>query len=194
MGAASKIYTQKIRPVILRSRSWKGDDAPLRLPADTPFITDPAGVRTSDGDQALGLQLANQGVKARPVVALEKTTRLRPIQPDLPQRAVMREQFPELIFEVLVIGLVIPGIGRMIEVRRRQIQSQAEPGLPACLSQVLDDITLARLPGAPPHAMLRVGAGPEAESVMMFGHQDDRPGSRLAAHTGPLMTIQRGGI
>src|SRR4029453_3910892 len=29
---------------------------------------------------------------------------------------------------------------------------------------------------------------------MMFGHQDDRPGSQLAAHTGPLMTIQRGGI
>ena len=173
-----------------------GDDAPLALAGDARFVSDPAGVRADDGDDRARLELADEGVVALPVVDLPLAVGALgagPVEPDLGDLAVTRQELAELVAEMLVVARRV-AVARLVAVPRRQIKAELEAGLAAGLGDLADDVPLAAPPGRALDRMLREPARPEAEAVVVLGRQDEPAHAGGLEGPDPLAGVEGGRI
>ena len=85
-------------------------DIPLALAADSRLISAPADIRTRDGNDRLGLTLADKLVVTLPVIFLLATVlalAARAVEPDAEYIAVVRQQLAQLILEIFIIRLAL---------------------------------------------------------------------------------------
>jgi len=173
-----------------------GDDAPFALPRDPGFVLDPAGVRSHDGDRRSRLKLADEGVIARPVVDLAFAVRsfgAGAVEPDLGDLPVVRQKFPELVLEVLVVPWRI-AVARLVAIPRREVDAEFQAGLAAGRRDLADDVALAFPPGRVLDRMIREAARPEAEPVVVLGCDDEAPDPGGLDRLDPLAGVEIRGI
>ena len=173
-----------------------GNDAPLAFPGDTGLVPDPAGVRAHDGDDGSGLDLADEGEIAGPIVDLALAVRplaAGAVEPDLGDLAVVRQDLAELVLEVLVVAGRIP-VARLVPVPWRKVNAECQAALPAGLGHLPDNVALPSPPRGILDRMLGEQARPEAESVMVFGRDDEALDPRGLDRLDPLAGIEIGRV
>ena len=160
-------------------------DAPLRLPPVARLRPHPADVRGHAEDDGLGLELADDFVVGRPVVDLPLAVRpfaVGPVEPDLVDRAVVRQELAKLRAEMLVVFRGI-AVARLVPVPGRKVDADAEPEFAAGLDHVAHDVALAAAPRAAFDAVRSEAARPEAEAVVVLRREDQH------AHPGGLESL-----
>lgn len=78
------------------------------------------------------------------------------------------KQFSHLPHIEFIVLQGLP-IRRLMPIPRREVEPEANSGLPGGRSKVGDHIALAAFPGAGGHSVIGVGRGPKAEPIMVFG-------------------------
>ena len=161
------------------------DRRPARVAGDAVLVPDPPTVRPGVGEDAgVRLELADEGDRRRPVVvgavvdlprrphaAVVAVAAVGPVEPDLGDRAVVRQQFGELVAVVgQVGGRAVVGRG---PVPRREVDAEAHALSVAGVADLADDVAGAVLPRAGLDAAVGVLARPEAEPVVVLARQHD---------------------
>ena len=89
-------------------------DIPLALAADSRLVSAPADIRARDGNDRLGLALADKLIVALPVIFLLASVlalAARAVEPDAEYVAVVRQQLAQLILEIFIIRLALAVAG-----------------------------------------------------------------------------------
>ena len=129
------------------------DDGGFVFSGDAGFVADPADIRATDGDECAGLEFADQGIAGGPIILLPLAVgafAAGAIEPDLVNRAVVREQLAELVPEVFVVFRRV-AIGRLVAVPRREVKTDASLFLAQRLDDLPDDVALAVALALPSH-------------------------------------------
>ena len=104
----------------------------------------------------------------------------------------MSHQVAQLAVEVVHIGR--RAIVGLVAVPGREIERQLQPVLAAGFRQFGHNVTLAVLVGRPADVVVRALEGPQAETVVVLGGQDDSLHACRHKGLGPLLTVQPGGL
>lgn len=114
------------------------------------------------------------------------------IEPLFEDRSVLGEGVFEGAFECLVVRR--GAIRGSIAIPRRDIYAELEIGLAAGIGEVAKDISLPILPMALFYGVVAGGIGPEAETVVMFGGDDDAAEAGGTSHSSPLVAVEVRGV
>lgn len=112
------------------------------------FVADPADIRTHDGDDGLGLEFADEGVIALPIKALLALAGGGPVEEDLANFAVAGEQFAQLGAEEVVILLVFPAVGGLVQIGGGEIDAKTDAGFVTGFGHLAHQVAFALAPGA----------------------------------------------
>ena len=158
---------------------------PARIAGYAAFVAHPADVRTHVAeDHRVGLQLAHQLPGARPVVvsvlvdepllaraAIKTVAAVGAVVPHLEDGTVAGEQFaklPPVDFDVLRATVV-----SAVAVPRRKVDAESDAVAPGGFRDIAHHVAVAAAPRARTNRVFRGGGGPQAETVMMLGGEDD---------------------
>ncbi len=182
------------------------DGGPAGVAGHAPFITDPAHIGAGIAEHyGHGLEVAYDIPGIGPVVvgavvdfslfagaAVEAIAAVGAIEPDGEQGAVVGEEFLQLVAVVgEVFGLAVL---RMVTVPRRQVYAELDALFLAGIGEFANDVAFSVFPGAVFYGVIRVGAGPEAESVVVFGGEDQAAHSGHFGGGGDLGGVEAGGV
>ena len=168
------------------------DHAPLAGPRYAGLVAAPAHVRPANGNAGLRLEFTHRGVVAVPVVCLffaVGTLAAGAVEPHAEQVAVVRQQLRQLGAVIVVVGLALP-IQRAVAVPGGQVHPEPQPGPFAGLGRFFHHVAFAAPEGGILHAVLRIGAGPQAEAVVVLGGQDQPGHAGGLCRRRPLVRVQ----
>jgi len=182
------------------------EGGPAGIAGEAAFVTHPtevgSGIAEHDGH---GLEFAHDVPGGWPIVigavvdaallpraSVEAVATVGAVEPDGEEGAVLGEEFAELVavvdevFGSAVIGVVtIPG---------GEVDAELEALSAAGVGEFAHDIAVAFAPGAGLDGMGGVGAGPEAESVVVFGGEDETGHAGHFGGAGDLVGVEVGGV
>ena len=126
-----------------------------------------------------------------PCPAIPSVTTVGPIEPHLEDITIASEQ----LFELMDVVFHIKGsaVERLMAVPRRQIHTHLQSLFTAGLCQFAQHIPLAVAKRAVAHAVVGIHRGPEAETIVMLGGDDDATQTGSLAGPCPLPGIESGG-
>src|SRR5699024_8351972 len=133
----------------------------------------PADVGAADADDRPGLQGPDGLIVAGPVVGLAPAVgafAAGAVQPDAEQLPVAGQQLGELGHVVVVVGLA-GAVAGVVPVPGGKVDPELQPGPAAGLRRFPHHVAAAPFPGGIFHAVAGVGAGPEAETVVVLAGQ-----------------------
>ena len=181
---------------------------PVRLADEAALGADPAQVAAVAAriapDDTPRLQLADHLEGLRPAVvvlgnlsplvgtAIPAIAAVGPVEPHFEHLAVVRQQFAQLVAEILHISRAT--VFRMISVPRREIDSKLKSFFATSISQFAHHVTLTILPWRVLHRIFRIGRGPHTKTAMMLGSKDDASHTCLLTHPRPLPAVEIRGI
>ena len=175
------------------------EGSPVGSGGIAPFVAYPSQVGVPGAeDNGIGLEFVDYGAEACPVVLLVFfgviAVAVGPIEPHFKNRAVVAEQFAELVFEIGVIGGIIFSVERVVAVPGGDIDAHFEAVFAAGVGQVAQQVAFTLFPGAGSHVVGRIGGGPEAEPIVVFDGEDDPFHTRRFGDAGPLSAIELGRV
>ena len=180
--------------------------AQLSSAAKPFFVADPAAVRPDVAEDAgRGLELAHQAPGGGPVVigeavdvaffagaAVVAVAAVGAVEPDLEEGSVTGEQLAELAVVDRQVGR--RAVGRAVAVPGRAVEPEAETVLLGGVGILAHEIAFAAAPGRPRDIVFGGPGGPEAETVVMFGHQDDAVHAAALERRHDLSGVESGRI
>jgi hypothetical protein len=114
------------------------------------------------------------------------------VEPDGEQFAVLGEQFAQL---VAVIGEVLrAAVILVMAIPGREVDAEADAVPLAGVADFADDVAFAAFPGAVLDRVFGELGRPEAESVVMFGGEDEALHAGLLGDTDDLVGVEVGGV
>ncbi len=179
---------------------------PAGIAGDARFVAHPAHFRPHVAEHdGVGLQLPHQGPGLLPAVvslaidfpslaraAIVAVAAVGPVEPDLVDRAVLREQLAQLVAEV---GHVFrPAVVLVVAVPGRKVDAELQAVPPAGVGNLAHHVPLTALPGAVLDRVLRVLRRPQAEAVVMLGREDQPLHACLLRRAHNLVGVERAGI
>ena len=142
-------------------------------------------------DDGIRLHLVYCRIEERPVVGLFLAVRAftaGAVEPLFEHLSIAAEGMLKRLHEHVVI--VVRSIVGIVSVPRRDIDSELEPVLLACLREFLEHVALSVSPAALGHCMPAYRIWPEAETVMMLGSDYDTLHAGSLCGSSPLTAIQ----
>ena len=168
-----------------------GHHAPLGGTGVAGLIAAPADVRAADVDARAGLQRADGGIVALPVVMLLPAIgplAAGAVEPDGAHLAVARQELRELVDEIIIV-ILAGAVEGVIAIPGGEVHAKAQARAPAGVGDLLHHIALAALVGAGGHRVRGVAAGPEAEAVVVLAGEDQALHARGLKGGHPLISV-----
>lgn len=163
---------------------------------DGIFVAHPMAAGTDIAeDKSLWLEAFYGAVEEGPIVYLAFAIgafAAGTVEPLLEDGAVLGEGVFESALESLVIEWGAVGGG--VAVPGRNVDAELEVGLTAGVGEIAEDIALTVLPMALFDSVGAGGVGPKAETVVMFGGDDDAAEASGLSHGSPLVAVEVGWI
>ena len=172
-----------------------GHHAPLALARQARLVAHPAHIRPRDGDDTLGVALADGGIEAVPVILLALTVgplAAGAIEPNLVDGAIVIEELVELPHKEVVVGRRT--IARLVAIPRREVHPHAHPLGLARRHELAADVPPPPAPRRGSHRVLRQLARPKAEAIVMLRREDGQLNPRRLRRADPLPAIERSGV
>ena len=180
--------------------------APLRIASPAILVADPTnlGHRTAKDHRTRMMRL--DGVARAFIIiiglringpcligsTIPTVTAIRPVEPELEERAILGDQLMDLRMVFLHVALLSVIVA--VAIPRGEIETEFQAMFPASLGELTHHIAFASLPRRILHTIFGGSGRPEAETVVMLGGQDDSFQACGLDGAYPLVAIQICGI